>query len=42
MRTKMYLGLALALTVVVGSAQMFGQDNSGIDSDIQMLRADIR
>jgi hypothetical protein len=42
MRTKMSLGLVLALTVVLSSARLFGQDNSGIDSDIQMLRADIR
>jgi Spy/CpxP family protein refolding chaperone len=42
MRMKMCVGLAVLLAVACVPGQLFAQDTSGIDSDIQMLRADIR
>jgi hypothetical protein len=42
MRTRCCLGLAVMLILSVGPVRVVAQDNSSIDSDIQMLRADIR
>ena len=42
MRMKFYLAPALLLTLACLPTHLLAQDNSSIDSDIQMLRADIR
>jgi len=42
MRMKLSLGLVVLLASVSASTRVWAQDNSSIDSDIQMLRADIR
>jgi hypothetical protein len=42
MRTKMLISLAACLICFGGATYVGAQDNSSIDSDIQMLRADLR
>lgn len=41
MKPKMIVGMLFAAVIVGGSARVWAQDNS-IDSDIQLLRADMR
>ena len=42
MRIKFCLGLAVIVMLTLVPAHLCAQDNSSIDSDIQMLRADLR
>jgi hypothetical protein len=42
MRIRFCLGLAVLVMLTLVPARLFAQDNSSIDSDIQMLRADLR
>src|SRR5215472_9770879 len=42
MRVKFHLAVAMLLTLACVPTRLLAQDNSSIDSDIQMLRADIR
>jgi hypothetical protein len=42
MRMSLLLCFAVGLTVLPGTTNVGAQDNSSVDSDIQMLRADLR